>query len=362
MKIFLYEFVTGGGCWTGPAPLDSSLLAEARAMVQAVTADFIALDGAEVFSTRDARLNELHPAGCNVTIISSADTERDALRQLAASCDWTLIIAPETGGALLKRAWLVEEVGCKLLSPRAACIEIAASKQATAELLARHGVRVPRGERIAADRGELPRDLKLPLAIKPDDGCGSQGIRILRQRGRESFPWNDNPGGSPFYGKDSRPLFLDKDSRPLFRIEELVRGLSASVAVLCGPAGHHALPACQQLLSTDGRFTYRGGRLPLKPPLDRRARQLALSAIAALPKPRGYLGVDLVLGEADDGSGDYVIEINPRLTTSYVGLRALAKTNLAAAMLAIVRGHAPDLCFGDQQLEFTADGVLSPRS
>jgi predicted ATP-grasp superfamily ATP-dependent carboligase len=134
--------------------------------------------------------------------------------------------------------------------------------------------------------------------------------------------------------------------------------LYASVSVLCGSAGNYALPACEQLLSNDGRLTYRGGRLPLDARLDQRARAFALAAIAALPEPRGYLGVDLVLGDADDGSADHVIEINPRLTTSYVGLRALARSNLAAATLAVVSGRAPNLCFADQQLEFTADGTV----
>jgi predicted ATP-grasp superfamily ATP-dependent carboligase len=348
MKIFLYEFVTGGGGWTGQALLDSSLLAEARAMVRAVASDFGALDGVEVFAMRDARLGELHPAGCHVTVVKSANDERAAMRRLAASCDQTLVVAPETGGALLERSRLVEEVGGRLLSPSPACIEIAASKQATAEVLGRRGVRVPTGALISAGDG-LPRELNGPVVVKPDDGCGSQEIQLLREGGRESFPWNDGPSGQPRHGKDSRPLF---------RVEQFVPGLPASVAVLCGPGDNHALPACRQRLSTDGRFAYCGGRLPLESSLDRRARELARAAIAALPEPRGYLGVDLVLGEADDGCGDCVIEINPRLTTSYVGLRALARTNLAAAMLAVVSGHSPDLCFDDKQLEFTANGQV----
>src|SRR5439155_18033918 len=119
------------------------------------------------------------------------------------------------------------------------------------------------------------------------------------------------------------------------------------------------MPACQQRLSHDGRFTYLGGQLPLSPALDARARRLALSAADALPQPRGYLGIDLVLGEAADGSGDRVIEINPRLTTSYVGLRATAATTLAAAMLAIAAGESADLRFGSEPVEFTADGRLT---
>jgi predicted ATP-grasp superfamily ATP-dependent carboligase len=142
------------------------------------------------------------------------------------------------------------------------------------------------------------------------------------------------------------------------RLEEFVPGLAASVAVLCGPAGNHALPACEQRLSSDGRFTYLGGRLPIDRELDARARQLALAAAGALPQPRGYIGIDLVLGEPADGSADRVIEINPRPTTSYVGLRRSSRTNLAAAMLAVMMGESPDLCFSAEPVEFLADGTL----
>jgi predicted ATP-grasp superfamily ATP-dependent carboligase len=85
---------------------------------------------------------------------------------------------------------------------------------------------------------------------------------------------------------------------------------------------------------------------------------MGLAAVAALPLSQGYVGVDLVLGQAEDGSGDRVIEVNPRLTTSYVGLRALARANLAAAMLAVAAGERPDLCFGSEPVEFTTDGRI----
>lgn len=308
-------------------------------MIQAVAADFAATPEMEVVTTRDSRLAALHPAACRVTIVESESEEREAIRQLASSADWTLLIAPETGGALLERCLAAENAGGRILSPASPLIEIAANKQTTVDLLSRCGVPVPSGTLLTRRERELPRGFRFPLVVKPVDGCGSQRVRLIR-RSSDLNSTHDSPTSD-------------------LHMEEYVPGLPASVVVLCGPAGHHALPACEQRLSDDGQFAYLGGRLPLKPQLDARAQRLALAAIAALPEPQGYVGVDLVLGEAVDGSGDRVIEINPRLTTSYVGLRAASHTNLAEAMLAVATGREPDLCFRGEQVEFTADGAIT---
>jgi len=134
--------------------------------------------------------------------------------------------------------------------------------------------------------------------------------------------------------------------------------LPVSVALLCGPQGLTTLAPCIQLLSDNGRFRYLGVEILMVPALAERARKLAAEAVASLPQPRGYLGVDLVLGPGANGDTDFVIEINPRLTTSYVGLRAACECNLADAMLAIARGQAPTIHFRNEPLRFTADGKV----
>jgi predicted ATP-grasp superfamily ATP-dependent carboligase len=111
-------------------------------------------------------------------------------------------------------------------------------------------------------------------------------------------------------------------------------------------------------LSDDGHFRYLGGSSPIEPALADRAQRLALAALACFPATRGYVGVDLILGQADDGSGDVVVEVNPRLTTSYVGLRRLLQTNLATAMLAAAAGRAVELRWARQRVEFTAEGQI----
>jgi predicted ATP-grasp superfamily ATP-dependent carboligase len=52
----------------------------------------------------------------------------------------------------------------------------------------------------------------------------------------------------------------------------------------------------------------------------------------------GYVGIDMVLTDRDA----VVIEVNPRVTTSYVGLRKVLRPNPAALMLEAARGNLPD--------------------
>jgi hypothetical protein len=85
---------------------------------------------------------------------------------------------------------------------------------------------------------------------------------------------------------------------------------------------------------------------------------LGEQAIAHLRGLRGYIGVDMVLGKAADGSQDYAIEINPRLTTSYIGLRAACLDNLARSMIELASGRQVDpLRWKPGVFQFWADGT-----
>jgi predicted ATP-grasp superfamily ATP-dependent carboligase len=118
------------------------------------------------------------------------------------------------------------------------------------------------------------------------------------------------------------------------------------------------LPPCWQRLSDDGRFTYEGGAMIEVPELARRATALAAGALDAMPAALGFVGVDLVLGNDPDGGEDVVIEINPRLTTSYVGLRRAVKQNLAQAIVDVAEGREVELALRPNLVEFSADGAV----
>jgi predicted ATP-grasp superfamily ATP-dependent carboligase len=337
VKLFLYEFITGGGLLdSAAAELPPSLLCEGRAMVEALAADLAALDGVETVLLSDVRV-PLKVPGCRVVSAGTRDEADAAFEHLAAAADWTLLIAPELDGALADCCRRVEQGGGRVLGPTLPVVLLTSDKERTARHLAAAGLPVPEGITLAAGE-RLPADFRYPAVLKPRHGAGSQHLRTV---------------ATPEAARQLGPVPFT------MRLERYCSGTAASVAVLCGPSGVHSLVACRQHLSEDGCFRYLGGSLPIEPALADRAERLAVAAVASLPEPRGYLGVDLVLGSCRED--DRVIEINPRLTTSYVGLRVAARGNLAEALLRIATGEPADLSFSREPLQFDASGLICRR-
>lgn len=334
MRIFLYEWATGGGLVEEPS-IPASFVQEGAAMMGALAADLARIDGCRVVALRDPRILHLALPCCELVDVLSRSSHYDEFERLAAHAEATLLIAPEFDDILQKAAQAVVAGGGRLLSPSPEFIRVAANKQRTCDALTKAGVPVPPGLLLQGDE-PLPNDFTYPAVLKPNDGAGSQDTYLV------SGP------------RDAAPPYAWPR-----RLERYEPGLAASVAVLCGPAGRAPLEPCKQKISDDGRLRYLGGELPLAAGLAERASNLAGRAVAAMPAATGYVGVDMVLGREPDGAADYVVEVNPRLTTSYVGLRAAADVNLAAAMLKIAYGETHAVVFSDRRLEFDSSGNVS---
>jgi predicted ATP-grasp superfamily ATP-dependent carboligase len=91
----------------------------------------------------------------------------------------------------------------------------------------------------------------------------------------------------------------------------------------------------QRITVHEGSFRYHGSVVNALADAGGRFQALAQSIVAAIAGLWGYFGVDLVVSD----SGPVVVDVNPRLTTSYAGLRSGLGINAADMVLSALRGN-----------------------
>lgn len=349
-RIFVSEFVCGGGWSEGRPP--ESLEREGRAMLLALLADLAAVSGLRVVTTWDRRLaRPLFPEGIAVAEVDSPEAELRTFRELAEGATWTLVIAPETAGILSARVRAANTAGGTVLNGSAEAIELCGDKLRLASFLRERGVRTPaaalwdhevvgelEGLRVGADRWPWP------VVVKPRDGAGSQQTRRVDGLIR---------GSSARVGWAELPEDPEFQSHENLLIQPWIAGRACSVAALVHSDGTATiLPPAEQRLSTDGRLTYLGGTIPAWGVSAAAVESLVPSVLAQIPGLRGWIGFDfLVLENAPDPL--VLIEVNPRLTTSYVGYRRICRGNLARSL---VFGAESAPIF-DGRITFSSDGA-----
>jgi predicted ATP-grasp superfamily ATP-dependent carboligase len=320
MRVFVYEHMTAQGIGRDADSPEHAMYGEGRAMRDAVAADFRKIADTEAFTFADG----------------DAPVDMYTFNDAANNSDWTILIAPEGENTLLSLAEEVWPTSSRFLGPSLDAIRLTANKLALAEHWYDADVPTP----ATWEREPSPRD-PFPVVWKPRDGAGSRATFLLKS------------------AEDLKRVRVQREAEehdcPMI-LQEYVPGRAVSVAFLCGPAGYVPLLPAYQLLSD---LKFRGGELPILDDLAARAVKAAKRAVDCVTGLLGYVGVDLVLGDAADGSRDYAIEINPRLTTSYIGLRALAVGNLAEQMLRAARGESlGELKWKSGRVTFDAAGVL----
>lgn len=325
MRLLLHEWCCSGGLAAATGP-SSGLFREGRAMLGALLRDAVRAEGLAIAVLlderllRDASLAPEIPAGVT-TIPVAPGAELETLLVAAARADRTLLVAPESDRLLAERVAAVRAAGGDAIAPDLRFVVAAADKQATVIHLAARGVPVPAGTTLPPGTA-VPAGFRLPAVVKARGGCGGEGFVLL---------------------EDSRNLPPEAFER---RLEAFAPGTPVGVSCVCGPGGATCLPPARQRCSHQG--SYLGGDFALPAAESARAEALAVRAIRALEAAtgpaRGWVGVDMILGASDDGGLDRVLEINPRLTTSFVGHARRSPTSLVGSIVAVAdgAGGAPD--------------------
>lgn len=298
MRILILEHL----CVNADDANDGTLAEEGFAMVRAACRDLGRLDGVDVRAAVHARWKENAEAAGIPVLTTSGE-----LASIAATFDGVLLIAPEIDGIAIRWAKVLEKSGAKLLGPPSGFIAWASDKLAVARTLP--DLSPPT---MVCDGRSVPLEWGDELVVKPRDGVGSLFTMVVRRVALSAATETIRAEG---YGGE-------------LIVQPFVRGRSVSVAVMAKGSDHAIiLPVVEQVVETepvrrlDGvrRFKYRGGVVPIEGLTDR-AHALAKSVLKSAPMFRGWIGIDMIL--ADEGRG-LVVDVNPRLTTSYLGYSEL---------------------------------------
>lgn len=309
MRIFVYEHVTGGGMANTLVP--PGLLHEADLMVRCLIEDLAGCPGVELLSSRDARLPAI--PGIKTMRVGADDDPGATFARGVEAADAVWPTAPETGGALERLATEVERLGRTLLGCRPSAVRIAASKRRTALTLA--AAAIPVVPTFAADAAVSHWPGR--WVTKPDDGAGAEDTIVAENWRSASLRLRVDPG---------------------LVVQPWLEGTPLSLSMLCED-GQSLLLSCnrQHLRISDGRVALDAIEVNARVEGGDDLATLAGRIATAIPGLWGYVGVDLVMTDR----GPVVLEVNPRLTTSYCGLGRALGISVAAMVLDLLAPGAP---------------------
>jgi predicted ATP-grasp superfamily ATP-dependent carboligase len=315
MRILVYEYITGGGL--NGRPLPSSLAQEGDLMLQALLRDLAALPAIEVWVCRDARL-PLPRCGETVRVLPVREGEAmDALfDRWMHECDAVWPVAPETGALLEDVCARVHAAGKLLLTSPVEAVRICGDKLRTFERLQQYAIP-------AVPAMPLPGNLPRPdrrWVVKAKDGADCADTTII-----------DDAADY----RSVKAVLHDADN---FILQPFTPGKPASLSCLFKHGEASLLSYNEQQIAVRGRHFELLGCIVNAPCPDwERYRQLAGQVAQALPALWGYAGIDML----ETSAGPLVLEINPRLTTSYAGLRQALHANVAQQVVDLLHAGLP---------------------
>jgi predicted ATP-grasp superfamily ATP-dependent carboligase len=289
MKVFAFDYASGGGGGAAGAALPDPLKHQGRIMLSALLADLVQLPDIELITISDPSLFVLRFDAC----------------VRAADAVWPL--APEAGGLLERLSRQVLRRNRILLGSKPAALRVAASKLRTARVLARAGVAVA----ATYTQNQALPDRSGAWVVKPDDGAGCLNTRI--------FP-----------GAKAALAWIAASGEAGYVLQPFIQGKLGSLSLLCCDGDAQVLSCNEQRIAVrDNQFHFLGTTVNSLSDNAGCFARLAQSVAAAIPGLWGHVGVDFVNAE----QGVVVLEVNPRITTSYCGLHASIGCNPAALVL-----------------------------
>jgi tyramine---L-glutamate ligase len=359
MKILVFEYITGGGF--NKQELPDSLAGEGCLMLQTLLDNLRSCadhgNDISVVVMLDSRVKgSINTAGFETVIIKPEQNNHEEFARLALHSDAIWPIAPEFDGILQTLCQTVQLLGKTLLTSPASAVAVTANKFNTYQHLKQHHIAtVPTWMFTSAEWYPLP----LPSGEGWGEGFqksanhdhpqySNNNTQCLAQELVESSSANpackveqwvvkpvNGVGCTDSYILTDQHDFQQMHSRTgHYIIQPHIQGKKTSLSCLFKQGIGWLLCANLQQFNIINR-QYHLSKIIVNYHSDLSVYQDLVDNIAqALPELWGYAGIDLI----ETPEHLFVLEINPRLTTSFVGIYAALGINVAENILQLLKG------------------------
>ena len=331
--LFVFEFISGGGF--NKINIPSSLFCEGFGMLRSIISDFKEL-GFEISTILDYRASFLTKflQADIIRTVNEKDNYLLLVKKSLEECSYCFIIAPESSDTLYNLTMFVKKSNKVLLSTSLECISQSTPKIRSFKFFSNYKIPSPRTYKIPFTKKKLDVDfilqkfknLECSIVIKPEDGVGAESIYYFE---REDEIIN-------FFRDFDQKSILNRD----FILQEFIPGRDLSASLIGVPYIMDSQIKNPLLLSINAQIVdiknsnyhseYYGGYTPIE------NYQKTMNNLSLMLEKinfsgfSGYFGIDFI---RTIDSKLYFIEINPRLTVSYLGLRNVFSQNLAKIIL-----------------------------
>jgi len=327
LKILIIEYATATGLD------DPSICAEGHAMLDALLNDFKGKNADYLISSMRSIYGNDY---CNPVELKG--NLMDWMDKNVSNYTACLVIAPEEDFILYNITDFMEKKGVNVIGSSSDAVMTCSDKFKMYEAL-KDKVSIIETEKVFFDDIDEYKPFgNKKKVVKPADGVSCSGVQVVMN-----------------YDEMKKAASLIETNLPYFIIQDFIEGTSASVSLISN--GKEAVPLSlnfQDINFSDHGISYNGGQVPLNHGLADEAKKAAKITVESIEGLKGYVGVDMILGEEV-----HIVEINSRITTPYVALRNLLDFNLGDAVLDSMDGKLPSkVNLKGVVLFYKEDGVL----
>ena len=328
-SILVFEYFTASG------EKDKSIISEAEAMLFSLLDD---LTDFEVNLVINESYKNVIEDSKNLNTIFIGENIISWLENNSFKYKKAIFIAGENDNNLVNITKILEDNGVKIYtSSSKACFKASDKYETYSELL--NYVPQPQSFKLKIDsKGDWIKSieslfkkwqdeyshLQLKMIIKPLTGVDCENIVVINQYSDISHDLEK------IYPKNSKII-----------VQKYIDGVDVSVSLISDGKKAKALSLNKQLIEinkSDG--VYLGGTLPYESKFKEKIFDIATKAVESIGGLKGFVGVDLkISNDENDVNSIYLLEINSRFTTPYVGLKKIININIGKTIIDLVEGN-----------------------